>query len=197
MFELRLVSCLTKVFCDEAPKPLSYAPEGLIGEVCAFQLAYKGGESSAFAKLKIISELDTCIRIYRVRNVPVGYAKVPGQDENYLRTDSGLYPDLLMPPQNEHLRIYPDRWEAVWLEIDPPDTLPGGEYPIRLVLTSDSDDILGEAETVYRRIAVKLVPHLHLKSSSPNLAFVFLSLQLGHTTHIFFPIFISPISSLP
>ena len=118
MIEIRLVSCLTKVFFDETPKEMTFAPEGLIGEACAFQLAYKGGTGSVFVRLHIDSDIRQYIRVYRVCHVPVGYARVPGQDSNYLRTDSGLYPDLLMPPQNEHLRIYADRWEAVWLEID-------------------------------------------------------------------------------
>lgn len=158
MVEVRLVSCLTKVFCDEAPKPLRFAPEGLIGEKVAFQLAFRGGERSALIKLVIDSPIRQYIKLFRVRNVPVGFASYVCDDEDYLRKTSGLYPDLLTPPETERLRIYPDHWEAVWLEIDAEDALKAGEYPIRLTLINDSGETLGEAQTVYRRIVAALPP---------------------------------------
>ena len=157
MIEFYQVSCLTKVFCDEAPKPLVYAPEGLIGEECAFQVAFKGGNSMMPVFLKIDSEIAGYIKVFRVRQVPVLFGRPADADDDYLRGGApGLYPDLLMPPQNGMLRLYPDHWEAVWLSVDPPDAVGGGEYPIKLRLESESGETLAETETVYRRIGIKL-----------------------------------------
>ncbi len=158
MVEIRLVSCLTKVFCDEAPPAMTLPPEGLAGEKGAFQLAFKGGERSSLVQLKIDSAIAEYITLYRVKQVPVGYTAPQEADEDYLRKDSGLFPDLLMPPDNEHLRLYPDHWEAVWLEIALPKDFAGGEYPIRLSLMQDDGTVLASCEAAYRHIPVRLLP---------------------------------------
>ena len=58
MIDFRLVSCLEKVFEDEAPKRMSVAPEGLRGEKCAFQAAWRShdaGFSRSYVRLEIES----------------------------------------------------------------------------------------------------------------------------------------------
>ena len=64
MCDLRLVSCLEKVFADSAPSYPFYAPEGLRGEEVFFQLSWKNDVSDArtLVNLKIESEISGLIR---------------------------------------------------------------------------------------------------------------------------------------
>ncbi len=159
MIDFRLVSCLEKVFEDEAPKRMSVAPEGLRGERCAFQVAWRAHDtefSRSYVRLKVESPIEGCIRLYRVRQVPVSYAWIPCDDMNYLRTRPGLYPDPLTPLDGERLRAYSGQWESVWVEIEPDDALPAGKYPIRLALVSEEGETLAAAETVYTLYAARL-----------------------------------------
>ena len=83
MLDLKLVSCLTKVFPDEAPAPLRYAPEGLRGEEAAFQLAWKDEDPSnarSFVRLDIESPVKEYLKAYRVRSVPGAGALLKPED---------------------------------------------------------------------------------------------------------------------
>ncbi len=152
MIDFRLVSCLDKVFCDEAPAPMAFAPEGLRGEEVSFQAAWRSLDPSFardYVTLEIDSPIRDAIKLCRVRQVPVAYAWIPCEDKNYLRTSPGLYPDALTDAEGERLRVYSGHWEAAWLSIVPPEGLPAGEYPIRLRLLSAGGEVLAEQMTFY------------------------------------------------
>ncbi len=151
MCDLRLVSCLEKVFADSAPSYPFYAPEGLRGEEVFFQLSWKNEVSDArtLVNLKIESEISGLIRAERVRFVPVLYPTIPGADDDYLRKTPGLYPDLLEPIGDSRLRAYGDHWESAWITISPTEELKAGSYPIRLSLVTDEGEELGAVETNY------------------------------------------------
>lgn len=159
MIDFRLVSCLNKVFWDEAPTPMTLAPEGLIGEECAFQVAWRAldqGFQKGYVYLTLDSPIAAAISVYRVRHVPVNYAWIPCKDMDYLRTQPGLYPDALEPLQGRRLRAYSNRWESAWVEIVPPADLEPGSYPIVLTLTDEAGNALCKQSTVYTLHPAKL-----------------------------------------
>jgi hypothetical protein len=160
MYDFRLVSSLTKVFPTIDPAPLNYVPEGLIGEEVSLQAAFRAkdeGFARAYADIEIESPVKEYIRMYRVRYMPVVYPCPPDADDDYLSKKPGLYPDLLEPAENCCLRIYADHWESVFLTIAPPDSLPAGEYPLRVTLKSEKGEALASACTVYKRINARLL----------------------------------------
>ena len=99
--QLKLVSSLEKVFPDKAP--LDYPEEaplsGLTNETLSFQAAFSAQWDDAWRKDYVTLEIDSPLKRYirqrRVRCVPVNFAAFPDSDDNYLRTEPGLYPDLL------------------------------------------------------------------------------------------------------
>ena len=104
--QLQLTDSLTKVFWDERPKAMAEeaAVQALRGECVSFQLAYsfegwRFGEgrvqSFRFAKVKVESPVLPYLRVRKVMNVPSRYAAHKKNDDNYLRREPGLYPDLL------------------------------------------------------------------------------------------------------
>lgn len=97
VFDLKLLSSLVKIFADEEPK---YQTECLLltslkNDIVSFQTALR---SSDFTKsnliLNIVSPIKDIIHARTVEYVPVGRATVGILDDNYLKTDSGMYPDL-------------------------------------------------------------------------------------------------------
>ena len=159
MYDFRLVSSLTKVFPLTDPAPLNCMPEGLIGEEVSLQAAFRAkdeGIARAYVSIDIDSPVKEHIRLYRVRYMPVVYACPPDADDDYLSKKPGLYPDALEPAENCCLRIYADHWESVFLTIAPPDSLPAGEYPLRVTLKGENGEVLASACTVYKRINARL-----------------------------------------
>ena len=95
IYEMRLVSSLEKVFLDERPvyRPECMKMTGLKGETVSFQVACTcTGFAKNRVKVRIDSELKDQIHVRKVETVPVGRTCGPIVDDNYLRTDSGVYP---------------------------------------------------------------------------------------------------------
>lgn len=154
--EIKLLSSLDKVFPDTLPV---YRPEcmkltALKGETISFQAACLAHSDflKTRVKVSISSPLQKYIRVRSVENVPAGRVCNPVTDDNYLRTTSGLYPDLLKDlPSEGAVDVYPGRWRALWIDIDVTETAPAGNFPIELSLTKDGH-VLGSASatvTIY------------------------------------------------
>ena len=83
--------------------------------------------------------------MYQVKNIPSEMPVIPGSyDSNYLRTEPGLYPDLLQP-MDENTRL-PTRNAllSIWLELDPQGAMPAGSYPIKGIFTNESGNVEAE-----------------------------------------------------
>lgn len=136
-YEMKLLSSLVKVFPDEEPK---YQPETLLltalkHETVSFQAAYK---STFFMRemltLRVLSPLLEYIRVRSVELVPVGRACNAAVDDNYMKTTSGLYPDLLQDLHNNEVMVCTNQWRSLWVDIHITDQITAGTYPIELQL---------------------------------------------------------------
>ena len=160
--QLKLISSLEKVFPDQAP--IDYPEEaplsGMTNEVISFQAAFCGDWDDAgrkdYVTLVVDSPLKEYIRLRRVRCVPVMLAAFEDSDDNYLRKDAGLYPDLLENVSLSRLRMLNHVWQSVWVDIESEAGLPAGTYPIRFALVNDDGETLAEAEKSVTIIAAAL-----------------------------------------
>ncbi|WP_461225829.1 DUF4091 domain-containing protein [Lacticaseibacillus suihuaensis] len=119
----RLVSCMTKVFPDQAPAPLTAGLTVLQGEVAAVQVAVSATAlDGTFATVAL--EATPAAEVLQVGLVPATLAKRPDAqgDPGYLRTAPGLFPDPLVPGD---LRAYLGQWRAAWLRLDTAGLAPG------------------------------------------------------------------------
>lgn len=159
--EIKLLSSLDKVFPDELPV---YRPEcmkltALKGETISFQAACLAHSDflKTRADVKITSPLADYIQIRSVENVPAGRVCNPITDDNYLKTTSGIYPDLLKELKNGTVDIYPGRWRSLWIDIEIKEDTPAGTFPITLTLSREGQ-ILGNASTSISVYDVVLPP---------------------------------------
>ncbi|MGO5052543.1 DUF4091 domain-containing protein [Lachnospiraceae bacterium LCP25S3_G4] len=140
-YEMKLVSSLVKVFPDEEPK---YEPETLIltalkGDTVSFQVAYKGTFfMREMLSLSINSPIQDHIRARSVELVPVGRACNAATDDNYLKTTTGLYPDLLKDVVNSEVMVCTNQWRSLWIDVEVTPDLAAGTYPIQVQLKKEN-----------------------------------------------------------
>ena len=149
MHQFKLVSCLQKVFPDEEPR---YSPEcqkitTLKGETVSFQMAFRGsGFLKEIVRVECISPIADSIRIRSVENVPVGRACNDQVDDNYLRTEAGMYPDLLRELDQGIVSISPNKWRSRWIDVEATVDMKAGNYPIKLRVTKENE-VIGTVKT--------------------------------------------------
>ena len=136
--KMLLLSSLEKVFLDGEPveNPAEGRLTGLLNETISFQASWRNldAEVRTMVRLEVRSPIARFVRVRQVRHVPVRFAAFPDSDENYLRRTPGLYPDLLSEPQAAW-RVWTDKWESAWIDIEPNDEVVPGVWPVELVLT--------------------------------------------------------------
>lgn len=77
----------------------------------------------AFRKLEI-NLSGSLATLYTVELMPSRLPVFPRHDGHYLRTEPGLYPDLLLPYKG-FVRSYENQYRAVWIEVDTRQLVPG------------------------------------------------------------------------
>ena len=102
-----------------------------------FQLAYAGKELGYHAKvlaLEIESDIKDFVSVSRIENVPVQLPAWQDADPSgFLRIEPGLYPDLLIPLEDQHKLIFSDRdLRSLMITIENTDGIPAGEHYVTL-----------------------------------------------------------------
>ena len=106
----------------------------------------------------IESPLADAIRVYQVKCIPSLMPVYRHQhDDNYLRTQPGLFPDLLQPWQPSDRLPASNVLNALWLEVDPQGSYDAGTYPISCIFTDANGNRAAEV-TVTAQIIDALLP---------------------------------------
>lgn len=154
MVVTKLVSSQEKAFVDDSIEKFG-SLEGLTalgGERISFQLLYvdKGPDYIAtrpFCDLKISGALSEYATVRDVRHLPVDRPVTLGKtDDNYLRTEPGIYPDILTPLRyGGKVVISREKLRSLWVEIDIPESFSGKcELTLEISLSSASVGDTGE-----------------------------------------------------
>ena len=139
-YEIKLLSSLVKVFQDETPV---YQPEcqilnALWGETVSFQAAYTTTHPlREMLEVNIVSPLQKYLKVRTVEQVPVGRAVNSEIDDNYLKTTSGIYPDLLREIEDKKVIVCSNQWRSLWIDLDVSKEIEAGEYEIEIQLLSE------------------------------------------------------------
>ena len=139
MIKTKIISSLEKVFID---RTIDTYPElthlsALRGERINFQIATtcvtKGATMPYIAPKympKLSGELAKYANLRQVMYVPVNFTShSQGFDDNYLKTEPGLYPDVLRPLYyGGTITFAKDLLNSVWVEINIPKDMEAGTY---------------------------------------------------------------------
>lgn len=138
ILETRVISSLEKVFMDEElTAPVWDKGSMLNNEVYSFQVAYRIRPDAKEDNIKCSLDIKTDDKIAAdllLRQVISINSDLPCRehhDEYLLRTEPGLYPDLLNPLAD--FLSAGKQWQTVWITVNPErKTLSSGQYPITL-----------------------------------------------------------------
>ncbi len=151
-YEMKLLSALAKVFQDEEPV---YQPEcmklsGLWGETVSFQAAYTGTNfMRERLDVRVTSSIEKWVRVRTVEQVPVGRATNGIVDDNYLKTTSGLYPDLLRDVKDGKAVVCTKQWRSLWIDVEITDEIPAGDYEIVIALLKEGEAVCQAAAKLH------------------------------------------------
>lgn len=149
----RLVSSMERVFPEKELCAKRYeAGEALRGERLNFQMAYIWENAPAWAQVEIESLLKG-ITVRTVELEPAEYVCPVERDENYLRTQAGLFPDILKPLTGA-FRLVPGQWRALWISIDT-EKEEAGDFPVTVRIKADGETV-GEESFALRILDARL-----------------------------------------
>ena len=141
---LKQVSALEKVRLNA---PLDYKETNsysvLQGQRLSYQIVISTeGIWDKKEKIRIESELSDHIRLYCVKDVVVDKpSRENVTDENYLLTEPGLLPDLLVPieQQNNYVTLF-HAPVVLWVKVDIPQDCKPGRYAVKFILDTTFDE---------------------------------------------------------
>lgn len=143
----RQLSSLAKVFLDDDPQrcPEVSATAALKGERVSWQIMYKGtcnNKRRTPVTFTVQKDARIPLRFYTVGNVP---CMLPCRfdkqdDDNYLRTSPGLYPDVLYPLTENRFYMIAENCHSLFITATIPEDLEPGCYPIQLTFTVDEEN---------------------------------------------------------
>lgn len=163
-YEFKLVSSLEKVFPKMTPKalPKNIVLSGLVGETLSFQLAYRLEHDEAASDLQEVSlSLESGIaQKINLRSVELVPSQLPASekyDDNYITTEPGLFPDLLLPKKDTVLQPYPGQWRSLWFDLEITKDMGMKPYPVT-VRIEKGQEILWEDSITIEALAIALPP---------------------------------------
>lgn len=155
--KLLLVSSLEKVFTDTEPLAFDGKIEGFRNETVSFQAAWTCTDpdfTRDYVAVKVESPIAQCVRVRSVRNIGVLFPTYADADQNYLRREPGLYPDMLEEIQKDRQRIRANSWQSAWLDVE--NAPAAGTYPIDVVLCASDNTELARAHAEYTCLDAEL-----------------------------------------
>ena len=151
--ELMILNAMDKVFPMKRPDETFRIRRlsGLRGETLSVQAAFyrhteDGGAYTSDARIRVVSPLRTVCR--RVGYVAAMTPCVGGHDENVLSSEPGLFPDILQPMADDRVKLVPDQWRGVWIDIEPDENTAAGEYALTVEIVSEDEVLASEAITI-------------------------------------------------
>lgn len=152
------LSSLDKVYLDDTLPEKEYSKISVLkNEKFSYQIAYNGTKPYMRRNMKITvrSPLAKFISVRLVGNVPSEYPFRVEYDDDYERVSPGLFPDVLYPIENETVEVLCGPWHSLWITAAPDGSMPGGNYPIEIVL---SDGELTVSKTMQVEVIDALLP---------------------------------------
>ena len=139
-YKIRQLSSLEKVFLNNKDNFTEHFKGSMLkNEEYSYQIAFTKIVEDEWslkteAHIKIESELAEFITVRLVKNVP---SEIPAYkfdcDDGYITTDAGLFPDVLLPLDDNTVEIIPNVWQSLWVSISiPGDFEKPGEYDIKI-----------------------------------------------------------------
>ncbi len=153
--QMKMVSCLEKCFHDERIEDKQEKTDFVMfrNERLSFQVLYRNDlaerKMALYCPVRLSGTLAPYATVRQVVNVPVTFPTLRANTEadgEFLRTEPGLYPDLLRPMHYEHSIALPsNQLHSLWVDIELPEDFEAGKYDLSLsIYNRDKVELLGK-----------------------------------------------------
>lgn len=141
---LKQISSLNKVrLYEDLNFNEEHACTALQGQRVSYQVAIDASEvNEKIKKIYIESPLGDCVRLYRVKDVIVDKpSREFVTDENYLLSEPGLLPDVLVPLElQDGLAALSGPNVVIWVKVDLPLDIAPGRYTVKLCVETGFEE---------------------------------------------------------
>lgn len=150
MIKLKKLSSLDKVFLDQEPLESCHMVDAIFkNETFSFQIAYysefyEDEFNSPILTVSAQNDFGGCVRLRSVGYVPAELPAYPASDEDYLSKKPGLFPDPLYDIPNNEIKAVPFQWRSLWVDFEPKEYTPAGNYAICIKFLSEDGTELGK-----------------------------------------------------
>lgn len=139
MIKAKIITSLEKVFPEGMQEGYEIKElKGCSGETVSFQIAYQWQNMQKFygqVQLEGSKELLENVTVRQVELVPSEYPWPLDGDEEYLKKEPGLYPDLLRDLPELGFILVPGQWRSLWFTLELPKQ--PGNYEIVVNMKAD------------------------------------------------------------
>lgn len=137
-----VLSSLNKIFKDTEPNFQEFNSFSILKNECfSFQIAFMAEtKEETEIETSVSSPLAEFTRLYLVKNIPAGKTGYDNSDSFHYDLSRKEFPDLLMPVENNKIKIKKGQWNSVWVELTP-DEKPSGEADICVTLKSSAGSV--------------------------------------------------------
>lgn len=154
MITVKTISALEKCFFDEDINTKKEYKQGSVlkNDRLSYQVCFSSDEEleggRIICRVEVNSEIADCVTVSSVHNVP---SLMPvfrqWNDDNYLRKEPGMFPDLLIPLRdNPNAYIASNQLQALWVDIDIPESFEAGDHKVNIILKNKDNELMGESE---------------------------------------------------
>ena len=161
----RQVSSLSKVFLDDRPRrhPQVSSATALKGERVSWQILHTGvlrGKRRSPVTVSVTADPRISVRLSQVGHVPCRLpCRFDRQDEdNYLRTTPGLFPDVLYPLKDNRFFLVAENCHSLFVTATLPRELEAGSYPVTLRFTVGEEDPVVTEKTFTAQVLDAVLP---------------------------------------
>jgi hypothetical protein len=156
--------CLEKIFHRhhlpqiEQQRQFSCLDNESLSWQAVYCLYKEDNETRRELRYRLEGELAEYISVRQVQSVPSHFPCYAEVDENYLTTEPGLFPDLLMPIAEQRFFAACRYYGSLWFTFSPPPKgMSGGDYPLTLTLfDQETDEELAVATMTLHVVATAL-----------------------------------------
>ena len=148
---IRILSSLEKIYDSDSMPAAEYKGFSMLkNEKKSFQLAIEASEA---CEVDLMCESTVkCLRIYTVEHIRSDFPMwKKGADDYFRFSESGYYPDLLLPLNEERVRLK-NGITVLWIEIDAVHSEPGNH---RISLTAGDKKAELDVEIIYAELDFK------------------------------------------
>ena len=132
---VKTIHSLEKVFFDRSPEPAAWnADVAARGEVYSFQVMLEPETMPERGLYRVAVQSELPVEVRQVQSVPVRQAVNCNPDDDFLRKEPGLYPDLLEELDEDRFQLFYGR-QTLWVTVRVPEDAVPEEYPIRFEFT--------------------------------------------------------------